>query len=180
MYMYNGLCCEYLTGIPSNKVCRRGDSEVIKIHLRGLSGRTLARFGVYGNLQLWGLYMCVERLLLVQADLLKLLKEDVLVPRTEKYMTALVTDAPKGLEITITVLLCPWDSCKCQRPLQYTSWTYQDFPPQGIARCYCGCILDRCRARRAWAHLVMVLTRAKGFSLTRAIDPVDQRSLTVP
>ena len=180
MYVYNGICCEYSTGIPTNKECRRGNSEVIKIHLCGLSGRTLARFGVYGNLQLWGLYMCVERLLLVQADLLKLLKGEVLIPRTEKYMTALVTDAPKGVEVAITALLSPWDSCKCQRPLQYTNWTYQDFPPQGIARCYCGRILDRCRARRAWAHIVMVLTRAKGTCLTRAIDPVDQRSLTDP
>lgn len=180
MYMYNGLCCEYLTGIPTNKACRRGDTEVIKVHLCGLSGRTLSRFGVYGNLQLWGLYMCVERLLLVQADLLRLLKGEVLVPRTEKYMAALFLDKPKDLEITITVILHPWDSCKCQRPLQYTSWTYPDFPPQGIARCSCGCILDRCRARRAWAHVVILLARAKGTHLVRAIDPVDQRSLTDP
>ena len=169
---------ESCRNLPTNKACLNGDREVFKVHLQGISCNSLGRFGVFGNLQAWTLHLCVQRILLVQADLFSLLRQEVLIPRSDKFVAALFRDRQKGLDIDLTVVYHLGELCKCGRLLRGTTWRSLDFPPQGLAICECGRTIDRCRACRAWVYMVTSLSQSKGLRLVRHLDPVDQRSLT--
>ena len=165
--------------LPTNKDCVKQEPDVYLLRLVGLSGQGMGTFGVYGNLWVWKLYLCVERILLIPSHLFSLTKGEFLLPRTEKYVSAYFRERRRGTFMDLNVIFHPQDHCKwCMRASERVAWECQDVQIQLPTRCPCGMVTDGYRPWRSWAHLTNRLALHHQWALTRHLDPIDQRSLT--
>ena len=102
--------------LPTNKDCVKQEPDVYLLRLVGLSGQGMGTFRVYGNLWVWKLYLCVERILLIPSHHFSLARGEFLLPRTEKYVSAYFREKRRGTIMDLNVIFHPQDHCKwCMR-----------------------------------------------------------------
>ena len=144
-----------------------------------LSGQVLCSFGVYGNLLAWKLYLCVERILLIQSHQFSLARGESLLPPNDKYVAAYLWNREKGSFMDINVVFHPEESCKwCMRASEHATWNCQGIPIKIPTKCPCAGVEDPYRPLRSWAHLLNLLAQQYRLALARNLDPIDQRNLT--
>ena len=165
--------------LPSNRDCMKLEHDVYRLRLVALSGQVLCSFGVYGNLLAWKLYLCVERILLIQSHHFSLARGESLLPRNEKYVAAYLWNKEKGRFMDINVVFHPEESCKwCMRASEHTTWDCQGVQIKIPTKCPCAVATDAYRPLRSWAHLLNLLAQQYRLALARNLDPIDQRNLT--
>jgi hypothetical protein len=165
--------------LPTNKDCVKQEPDVYLLRLVALSGQVMGTFGVYGNLLVWKLYLCVERILLIQSHHFSLARGESLLPRTEKYVAAYFWNKKKGIFMDLNVIFHPQENCKwCMRASENATWDCQGVQIKLPTKCPCGMATDEYRPWRSWAHLTNRLAQQHRLALARHLDPIDQRSLT--
>ena len=165
--------------LPTNKDCVKQEPDVYLLRLVALSGQVMGTFGVYGNLLVWKLYLCVERILLIQSHHFSLARGESLLPRTEKYVAAYLWNKEKGIFMDLNVIFHPQENCKwCRRASETATWDCQGVQIKVPIKCPCGLTTEACRPWRSWAHLTSRLAQQHQLALARHLDPIDQRSLT--
>ena len=165
--------------LPTNKQFLEQEPEVYLLRLVALSGQVMGTFGVYGNLLVWKLYLCVERILLVQSQHFSLARGEALLPRNEKYVAAYLWNKKKGIFMDLNVIFHPQETCRwCMRASEDATWDCQGVQIRVPIKCPCGLVTDVGRPWRSWVHMTCRLAQQHRVALARHLDPIDQRSLT--